>query len=241
MPTDKSTTGKCFIDWGVPRETEGHEDNSAIFSLRSLIEQAEATPPSEGSARGDDSGLIDLTALGAIHRNQLPRTALPLFTLPTPEAAPELVVEPVPEFRSRRAAWLRGAALFVAAAAVVAIGASGLSETRVEAAETGLGELAVAPIPAVELEAPNALPVKAVETKKEEAKAEPKPVSVKTAKALNAQAKPEVRRTPVVKKAPSPEPAKAPTPPPEKSEPKPAPVDPCHGDLMCAMKRATGG
>jgi len=241
--------------WGAASDAAASEDeSSALFSLKALRERAEAERAKEQAKPScDDSGLIDLYALG-LSLKSVPATVqvaplgppiLPLDSdLPKAEADIDIVFDkPV---KAGKRAWVAGAALVAAALGVLGFGLHAATEEQVQAAETGIAKAALeVPSPAMDLPRSE---TKADEPSADERAAKAPSSEVKAdPEKTEAPKKPVVAKTPVVK-AQRPAPVKqasvTKTEEPEKpqvEQKKPAPVDPCHGDLMCAMKRATGG
>ncbi|MCC6557329.1 MAG: hypothetical protein IT372_30630 [Polyangiaceae bacterium] len=191
---------------------------SVMFSLSALVAQGAPAPPasSRGRATQDRSGMIDLTALagGPI---EVP-AHVPVLPFGPPAAPP--VVADIPAERAAPPSALRARRLAVIAAAAIAGAAVATAllaprPTLAGSAAAGVApsmRSAVAALPPA-AEPPPAAPIP------EPPAAQPRPS--------------DPRPTPV---RPQPQPRRDPAP-----TPKPPPGDPCHGDLLCAMQRATRG
>lgn len=211
-------------------------DDSGLIDLHALMAEA----ASQGGARderageGDSGPLSDeLTPAPVVRSLDLYPFGAPVEAAPPPPPA-----DPAPSGRNTS---LRSWGLLVAALGGVAIvGAlSGLflaeslparpaARLPIERASAALTE-AAAPPPAPAITESSAVP----EAKTTVPAAPSAPPAATVAKKPPVHVwrppPPARKRTPETEKAPA-----APTA-------KPAPVDPCHGDLMCAMKRATEG
>lgn len=225
------------------------EENSVTFSLSALMAQGTQAPASQrnGTAAKDDSGLIDLNALSAMEDNVSKLTGVPqagvmpsqvgLFRLDAPSVVPPLssAMQPVeveqPKKPSRSWIWVGGAAVAVAAVAAFFIGMNTGNGGHAQSAGADSAS-PVTVVPAV-LESPKATePAKVAavdpgapkETIKEAPKETPKTTPVK---AVGVQTKVSTTKA---------DPPKETTKPEERKGP---PGDPCKGDLMCAMQRAT--
>jgi hypothetical protein len=225
------------------------EENSVTFSLSALMAQGTQAPASQrtGAAAKDDSGLIDLNALSAMEDNVSKLTGVPqggvmpaqvgLFRLDAPSVVPPLsaAVQPgeveQPKKPSRSWIWVGGAAVAVAAVAAFFIGMNTGNGGRAQSA--GAETASPAAVSPAVLESPKATepdkiaavdPGAPKETAKEAPKEAPKTVPVKV---VAEQPKLSPKKTEPTRETAKPEERKA------------APGDPCKGDLMCAMQRAT--
>lgn len=249
----KTNSGSNDSMRGNPPSAPGkhEEENSVTFSLSALMAQTgpSKSAKSAGAATKDDSGLIDLNALTAMEDGAaksvsapvggvMPASSLGLFPFDSPSAltaAPAPVAQTVesvaPKKPSRSWLWIGGVGVAVAAVAAFFVGmnagtgdqaqaaASATVETARSAVAVTAPEVAKAAEPQVAALDPGASKAAVKETPKET----PKPVL----KAPGGPAKPAIAKG-------EPPPGAAP-----KEERKGAPGDPCKGDLMCAMQRAT--
>ncbi|AUX42226.1 hypothetical protein SOCE26_036530 [Sorangium cellulosum] len=233
------------------------EDTSVAFSLdaqRARDDAAATTSPAPRSAdddRGPSSGLIDLAALRTAEQSGRSPVldVLPIFPFgepPAPDApastaSPALdAASPAPSAGATRRLGRahQGAALLAAAAAAVAALTVGFSSPRAALgppAATGIG----AAVSSIEvrlprLEAPAAAPAELAQVELPAERAVP-------TEEPGATASP---RAPVGRSrasgAAAPQPSRSGTPA-QGDTGRRAPADPCGGDLMCAMRRATGG
>jgi hypothetical protein len=230
------------------------EENSVTFSLSALMAQGTQAPASQrsGSAAKDDSGLIDLNALSAMEDNVSKLTGVSsqpvasrpshmgLFSLDAPSVATPLSAavqldEDEPKKKPSRAwIWIAGGGVAVAAVAAFFIGMNGGNGEHAQGAPgAGAGTASPAAVVPAVLESQKAAePAKVAavdpgapkEVAKEATKETPKTIAVK---APGTQAKFSSTRSDSSEKAAKPEEKKAPA------------GDPCKGDLMCAMQRAT--
>jgi hypothetical protein len=206
--------------------------------LRELLAQFEgAAPKIKRTAREDDSGLIDLASLAAQAKESAPAPVLahaPIFPFGAPEPAPQPVAAPIAQEPSkaaatpRKGAWIAAACALVGAAAIAggvnaATGASGKAQALV----TGLAPFAEQGA----LVARAATPPEPVASKEKPAEPEAKPNDRTPAhRGPVASIGPNRPRGPVAKNGDE----------VVKKDPPAKPKDPCNGDLMCAMRRATG-
>jgi hypothetical protein len=218
------------------------EEGSVTVPLRELLAEFEgAAPKSRSTAREDDSGLIDLASLTAqskgsgppspvlAHAQIFPFGAPPESVRAPQPAAPAVAQEPAKAAApSRKGAWIAAACALVAVAAL----AGGVSAATLPSGETKTLATALAPFAAqgalvAKAATPPAEPVASTETP-----AEPQ---------AKIDARTPAHRGPVASVGPSrpktPNGDKGDT---VKKDPPAKPKDPCNGDLMCAMRRATG-
>ncbi|UQA58273.1 hypothetical protein [Polyangium aurulentum] len=205
--------------------------------LRELLAQFDSVPPkSNTTARDDDSGLIDLAALVAESKGNAPAPVLahaPIFPFGAPEPEPQPVVatataeEPAkPVAKSRKGAWIAAACALVAVAAIAGgVNAATASSGEAMALSTGLAPFAEQGALVARAATPPE-PVASIE-KPEEPESEPK-----------AEARTPTLRGPIVNRPKGPVANKGGEV--VKKDPPAKPKDPCNGDLMCAMRRATG-
>ncbi|HVK69955.1 MAG TPA: hypothetical protein VM694_36125 [Polyangium sp.] len=201
-----------------------------MFSLSSLVAQASNDAPTakEPSARGDDSGLIDLKALAAEAQKPaepvLPHA--PIFPFGAPEPAPLPAPEPSAEVvatQARRGPWLVAAvgAILVSAMAI------GAASARPKAEPMTLGGR-VSPHFEVALKRAATLPAPPAEVKtatppvKEATAPEKTKPAQRTSGNTNVKSTDPKKTDPVVK-----DPSKRET----------LPLEVC--DLMCQMRKAT--
>ncbi|MDC0743345.1 hypothetical protein [Polyangium mundeleinium] len=202
-----------------------------MFSLSSLVAQASNDAPTtkEPSARGDDSGLIDLKALAAEAQKPaepvLPHA--PIFPFGAPEPAPLPAPEPSAEVvatQARRGPWLVAAvgAILVSAMAIGAASARPKAEPMTLGGrvsphfEVALKRAATPPAPPAE--------VKTTTPPAKEATAPEKTKpSQRTSGNTNVKSTDPKKTDPVVK-----------DPPPKRET---LPLEVC--DLMCQMRKAT--
>src|SRR5262249_28646863 len=107
-------------------------DDSALFSLRNLARQGAPPPKERAVPSGDESGLIDLRALMAMHEQHAERPKLDVAPFvgvglfDVPEKAPEPLPPPVEQAPARAPRWrtialLAGAVTTVAAVSAIVI------------------------------------------------------------------------------------------------------------------------
>ena len=253
----KTTPGSNDSTRDNPPSSSGKsaEENSVAFSLTALNEQA--PKPLVGMKNKDDSGLIDLHALIAMEdgaRKEVSAPVVPavsahigLFPFEASQAAaPPPPVQHAdapfppdvaPRKSSRAWLWIGGVGVVAAAVGAFYIG---MNAGNSEPAKTALGgETAPAAAPAT-LEAS-----KPVEEPKIAATdpGAPKAKDVKDAPAKDTKeaTKPTVASAPANPKPTAAKPATPKSDGAAEAPKKPAGGggDPCHGDLMCAMQRAT--
>jgi hypothetical protein len=250
----KTTPGSNDSTRDNPPSSSGKpaEENSVAFSLTALMAQNEQAPkPVVGMKNKDDSGLIDLNALIAMEDGVRKEPSAPvvpavsahigLFPFEAQQAAaqqPQYAAAPFPPDvapRKSSRAWLWIGVAGVVAAAVGAF-YIGMNAGGSEPAKTALAsETSPAAAPAT-LEAS-----KPVEEPKIAA-ADPGAPKAKDVKDVPAKdtAKPAVAAAPATPKPATPKPAAPKGDGASEAPKKPAGGgDPCHGDLMCAMQRAT--
>lgn len=257
----KTTPGSNDSTRDNPPSSSGKsaEENSVAFSLTALMAQNEQAPkPLVGMKTKDDSGLIDLNALIAMEDGARKDVSAPVvpavsahiglfpFEASQAAAAPPPPVQHLdspfppdvaPRKSSRAWLWIGGVGVVAAAAGAFYIG---MNAGNSEPAKTALGgETAPAAAPAA-LEAS-----KPAEEPKIVAAdpGTPKAKEVKDAPAKDTKdaTKPAVASAPATPKPAAAKPAAPKSDSAAEAPKKPASggSDPCHGDLMCAMQRAT--
>lgn len=214
-----------------------------MFSLGALTAQASETGAAKkaGAARGDDSGLIDLAALAAQMEKADAEPKVPAFVpvfpfgAPEPPPAPPAPVEAAPE---KTPSFRRGGKTWIAAAGALAlaVGIAGVAAARsATPGESVALHGRVAPIFELAARATK-LPVEAPATAPQDEK---KPEAIAQNDATTQRTRAQRSTTSTVRTVKD---------PPDKQlgrstgpDVKPPPAsDPCHGDLMCAMRRAAG-
>ncbi|WP_437681636.1 hypothetical protein [Sorangium sp. So ce131] len=247
-------------DWRNDHQTAAAsptEDTSVAFSLdavRAREDAAATTSPAPRSADDDrdvSSGLIDLAALRTAEQSGRSPVldVLPIFPFGEPPAPDALAssaspasaaASAAPAAHATRRGWRAhsGAALLAAAAAAVAALTVGFSSPRADLgppAATGIG----AAVSSIEVRLPRVESPAA-------APAELAQVELPTERAVPAE-EPGAAAPPRAPAGRSRAPGAAAPQTPRSGAPaqgdagRRAPADPCGGDLMCAMRRATGG
>lgn len=231
------------------------EENSVAFSLSALMAQGDQAPkPLIGMTNKEDSGLIDLNALIAMedsvtkkgaaptvpavsaHIGLFPFDAPPVTAAPAPVAAPVAAVSDdieMPKKPSRALVWVGLVGVAVAAAAAFFVAMNGGSSDTPEVAQNTTTEAAPPAAPA---------PIETAKPVEEPKVAAADPGASKAKD--KEPTKPAAQTTPAVAKpaavaAAKPAAAKPQDAPAPAAKPAGASNDPCHGDLMCAMQRAT--
>ncbi|CAN93329.1 putative membrane protein [Sorangium cellulosum So ce56] len=231
--------------------TSPGEDTSVSFSVDApsldtpaITEDAAVTTPPAARAASEEcdacdasSGQIDLTALKAGEEGARPQVLdlLPIFPFGEPPASAPVPEAPALDVPAR--AWrARSIAVLLAGAAAIAALTAGISAP--DAAATGPRAAAglAAAARAVEARLPRV-----------EAPAERAPVAPPAERSSSGDAPDGVaasQRAPEhrVRATGAAAPARAkPAPAAPNTTDRRAPTDPCRGDLLCAMRRATGG
>lgn len=242
-------------DWstGPLPDSRAQEGSSALFSLHELKAKAEAHigPSAKGQCTEENSGLIDLRALMAQaekeERAKADQQALRVAehtdvypfgapgTAPLRAAVPALPAEvskrSMPRGGRRARQWggiAAGVLIGGGAMAAAALGGGSLLWESTLMARPALAGLADHKMPAF----------KAEEAVADESVVTDGPPAEPTATALPdrpAKIGLHVPKAPVMNRTPKPPKPAAEIP---TAQPKPAEVDPCRGDLMCAMQRA---
>jgi hypothetical protein len=226
------------------------EENSVTFSLSALMAQGEQpSKPSNGPTKEADSGLIDLNALIAMEdsvgkgANSSPLTGgvtahIGLFPFETPQMAapPPPVVQAQEIERPRKSSrlWIGvgGVGAALAAGAAFWVGMHGGTADNPQTAQTATVEAAppaaAAPAALDGTSAAEQSKVTSLDPGAPKAKEKEPPKAAPAAKAASGSTKPAAAKQDGSKEAAAPQ-----------AERKAAPGDPCKGDLMCAMQRAT--
>jgi len=216
--------------------TGPREEGSVTVPLRELLAQFDSVPPkSNTTARDDDSGLIDLAALVAQSKGSAPAPVLahaPIFPFGAPEPQPVVATataeEPAkPVAKSRKGAWIAAAALVAVAAIAGGVNAATAASGEAKALATGLAPFAEQG----SLVARAATPAEPVASNEKPAEPESEP---------KAEARTPTLRGPVASVNRPKGPGASKGGEVVKKDPPAKPKDPCNGDLMCAMRRATG-
>lgn len=245
--------------------TGARNESSVLFSLSALTASAPAGPTSPVSASSssssdktdNDSGLIDLKALAASSAStSAPASPIMLGTAPLGMAAPLGGMMTAPAMmpseappqkaQSKTGLYIGGAIVLVGAliaGAIVLSGNKGETPSATAAPTTPTAPVAAAATEAPKKEEPIAQPPATGTASAEPAPAaETKPATAPVAKAPAKRTAPRPATSPApaaAAPAPAPEPAADPAPAPKKKKTSSCNCAP--GDLMCAMKCASGG
>lgn len=227
------------------------EENSVLFSLSALTAKAAPAPTaSRTTARGEDSGIIDLKALaesGAAASSSpvSVAAALPdagLFNLPAapvPVAAPPIVLAPEAQQPAKSKTGLILGIMAILAAS--AIGGAFVFMNRTDDEKAREAAAAAATTQATQAATPAPLPVETSPRVSEEPAASASATATATAAAVAAKAPARGGGGKTAPKSGGDAPASQPAPAAE-AKPPPPKKSPCGcapGDLMCAMKCST--